>query len=107
MKWLFLFLAILFEISGTTLLKLSDGWTRLWPTLGMAAAYAACFYCLSLALQKIEMGVAYAVWSAVGIAILTLIGVLFFKESLGPIKLASLALIVLGVVGLNLSGGAH
>lgn len=107
MSWLFLFLAILLEIGGTTLLKLSNGWTRLWPTLGMVASYAACFYFLSLALRKIELGVAYAVWSAVGIAALSLIGLLIFKESLGWLKVASLALIIAGVVGLNLSGGAH
>lgn len=107
MEWIFLFSAIIFEITATTLLKVSEGFTKILPSIGSVLGYIICFFMLSLALKKIDMSVAYAIWSAVGIFVLTLIGVIIFKESISIIKIISICFIILGVVGLNLSGVSH
>ncbi|AFM00034.1 cation/cationic drug transporter [Desulfitobacterium dehalogenans ATCC 51507] len=107
MQWVYLALAILLEIFGTTLMKMSDGLTKMLPTAGMFLAYALCFGSLALALKKIPVSVAYAVWSGVGIVIISVIGILVFKETINTLKVVSIVLIVAGVVGLNLSGTAH
>jgi small multidrug resistance pump len=104
MSVLYLAAAIVFEICGTTALKLSFGLSRLAPTAVVAAAYPLSFAALALALKGIDLSVAYAVWSGVGTAIVALIGIFWFDEPAGLGKLASLALIVAGVVGLHLSG---
>jgi len=101
---LYLAAAIILEISGTTSLKLSDGLTRLGPTGAVVICYVASFALLSLALRGIDLSIAYAVWSGVGTAIVATIGIVWFGESAGVWKLFSLALIVLGVAGLHLSG---
>jgi small multidrug resistance pump len=101
---LYLAAAIILEIGGTTSLKLSDGLTRLGPTGAVVVCYAASFALLSLALRGIDLSIAYAVWSGVGTAIVATIGIVWFGESAGVWKLLSLALIVLGVAGLHLSG---
>ncbi|MDT8717651.1 multidrug efflux SMR transporter [Clostridium sp. 19966] len=107
MQWIYLIMAILFEITGTTLMKLSNGLTKLLPSIGMAIAYLLCFSVLSLALKKIPVSVAYAIWSAAGIVIISTIGIIFFKESVSLLKILSIIFIVVGVVGLNLSGVSH
>ena len=107
MEWIYLLLAIAFEISATSLMKLSNGFTKILPTMGTVLGYVACFYFLSQALKKIDISVAYAVWSAAGIVVLSIIGVFVFKESVSALKIISILLIVLGVVGLNLSGVSH
>jgi small multidrug resistance pump len=107
MEWFFLSLAIVLELFGTTLMKMSNGFTKLWPSLGMIAAYVLCFGSLTLSLNKIPVSVAYAIWSGVGIVVISVIGILVFKESINPLKIVSVILIVAGVVGLNLSGTAH
>jgi small multidrug resistance pump len=107
MTWLYLALAIVLEISGTTCMKLSGGFTRIVPSILLFVFYILSFGMLTLALKKIDVSVAYAVWSGVGTALIATIGVLWFKEPATAIKLVSLGLIILGVVGLNLSGGAH
>ena len=104
MSLLYLAAAIILEIGGTTSLKLSDGLTRLGPTGAVVVCYAASFALLSLALRGIDLSIAYAVWSGVGTAIVATIGIVWFGESAGVWKLLSLALIVLGVAGLHLSG---
>jgi small multidrug resistance pump len=101
---LYLAAAIILEIGGTTSLKLSDGLTRLGATGAVVVCYAASFALLSLALRGIDLSIAYAVWSGVGTAIVATIGIVWFGESAGVWKLLSLALIVLGVAGLHLSG---
>jgi small multidrug resistance pump len=101
---LYLAAAIILEIGGTTSLKLSDGLTRLGPTGAVVICYVASFALLSLALRGIDLSIAYAVWSGVGTAIVATIGIVWFGESAGVWKLLSLALIVLGVAGLHLSG---
>jgi small multidrug resistance pump len=102
MNWLFLTGAILFEVCGTTVLKLSEGLTRLLPSLLTVVFYGLSFFLLSLALKKIEVGTAYAIWSGAGTAAIALIGWFWFQESLGTLKLVCIALIIAGVVGLNL-----
>jgi small multidrug resistance pump len=96
--------AIVLEICGTTALKLSDGLSRIGPAVAVVLCYAASFALLSLALREIELSIAYAVWSGVGTAVVAAIGVLWFGESAGSLKLVSLGLIVVGVAGLHLAG---
>ncbi len=107
MTWVYLILAILLEVSGTTCMKLSEGFTKLVPSIWLFVFYTLSLGMLTLALKRIDVSVAYAVWSGVGTALIATIGVLWFKEPATALKLVSLALIIAGVVGLNLSGGAH
>jgi small multidrug resistance pump len=107
MDWAFLLLAILLEIAGTTMLKLSDGFSKWLPSVAMAVFYALSFGSLSLTLKRIDMGVAYAVWSALGTALIATIGVLWFHEPLTALKIISLVAIIGGVMGLYLSSGVH
>jgi len=107
MTWLYLALAIVLEVSGTTCMKLSEGFTKTVPSILLFVFYILSFCFLTLALKKIDVSVAYAVWSGVGTALIATIGVLWFKEPATAMKLISLGLIIIGVVGLNLSGGAH
>ena len=107
MTWLYLVLAILLEVSGTTCMKLSEGFTRMVPSILLVVFYTLSFGMLTLALKKIDVSVAYAIWSGVGTALIATIGVLWFKEPATGLKVISLGLIIIGVVGLNLSGGAH
>ena len=107
MTWVYLVLAILFEVSGTTCMKLSEGFTKLVPSILLFVFYTLSLGMLTLALKRIDVSVAYGVWSGVGTALIATIGVLWFKEPATALKLISLVLITVGVVGLNLSGGAH
>lgn len=101
--WLYLVAAILLEVCGTTSMKLSRSFTVPGPTLAIFVFYAASIVCLTFAIHRIEIGVAYAIWSALGTAIVATIGILWFGESATLAKLASLVLVVAGVVGLQLS----
>jgi small multidrug resistance pump len=107
MTWLYLVLAILLEVSGTTCMKLSEGFTKMVPSILLFVFYTLSFGMLTLALKKFDVSIAYAVWSGVGTALIAAIGVFWFKEPATALKLVSLGLIIIGVVGLNLSGGAH
>jgi small multidrug resistance pump len=107
MTWVYLVLAILLEVSGTTCMKLSEGFTKVAPSILLFVFYTMSFGMLTLALKKIDVSVAYAIWSGVGTALIATIGVLWFKEPATALKLISLGLIIVGVVGLNLGGGAH
>jgi len=107
MTWIYLALAILLEVAGTTCMKLSDGFTKMLPSILLFVFYTLSFGMLTLALKRIDVSVAYAVWSGVGTALIATIGVLWFKEPMTALKLVSLALIIIGVVGLNLGGGTH
>lgn len=105
MHWLYLMLAILFEVAGTTSMKLSDGFTKPLPSVLLIIFYVASLSFLTLTLKHIEVSVAYAIWSGVGIIIITLIGFLYFSEHISPVKVISIILIIVGVVMLNLSEG--
>ncbi len=106
MSWVYLVLAIMFEVAGTLSLKLSEGFSRPVPSVAMFVLYALSFTSLSFALKELEVGIVYAIWAGVGTAAITLIGVWWFQESLTPLKVISIALIIAGVVGLNLAGSS-
>jgi small multidrug resistance pump len=95
-------LAIVFEVIATSLLKASDGFTRLWPSLGTVVGYAAAFYLLALTLKSIPTGIAYAIWSGAGIVLISLIGWAVFKQKLDAPALIGMGLIVAGVAVINL-----
>ncbi|MBA4537808.1 multidrug efflux SMR transporter [Bacillus aquiflavi] len=107
MHWIFLSLAILFEVAGTTAMKLSNGLTRFIPSILMIFFYISSFLLLAIALKTMDVSVAYAVWSGVGIVFITLIGFLLFQEKLNFVKVISILFIVIGVVALNFSGNTH
>lgn len=94
--------AILAEVCGTMALRASDGWTRVGPTALAVASYLVSFYALSLALRSLDVGVVYAIWAAVGTALIAALGIAFLDEPLTAVKVACLMLIVVGVVGLSL-----
>ncbi|MET9924721.1 MULTISPECIES: multidrug efflux SMR transporter [unclassified Streptomyces] len=98
--------AIAAEVAGTTAMKYSEGFTRLWPSIGTAVGYLIAFTLLAQTLKTLSVGTAYAIWAGVGTAAVALIGILFLGESSSLIKIVGVGLIVVGVVVLNL-GGAH
>jgi small multidrug resistance pump len=98
MPYLYLAIAIVCEVIGTSALKATEGFTRLAPSAIVVVGYGVSFYFLSLALKAIPVGVAYAVWSGVGVALITLIGWLAFGQRLDAPALAGIVLIVAGVV---------
>jgi small multidrug resistance pump len=102
--WIYLLIAILTEVGGTSLMKVSQGLTRLVPTIFMFVLYAISFIFMAFALKKIEVGVAYAVWSGLGTALIAMIGIAAFRESINLPKLAGIVLIIVGVILLNLKG---
>jgi len=100
-QWIYLGIAIVSEVIGTSALNASAGFSRLWPSLVVVAGYAVAFYCLSLALKSIPVGVAYAIWSGVGVALIALVGWVIFGQALDAPAVIGIALIVAGVVVLN------
>ena len=107
MHWFYLLLAILMEVAGTTNMKLSHGFTKLLPSVLIFVFYGLSFTFLTLALKKIDMSIAYVIWAGLGSALIVLIGITFFREPVTALKLLSICLIVVGVIGLHLSGGTH
>jgi small multidrug resistance pump len=105
MPGIYLAMAILFEISGTTCMKLSHGFDFWKPTALMVVFYVISFTCLTLALRTMDISIAYAIWAGVGTALVAVIGFVWFREPVNTLKLLSLLLVVVGIVGLNLSGG--
>ena len=103
MPWIFLSVAILFEVAGTTSMKLSRGFAEIWPSIGVFVFYLGAAAAIILALRRLELSIAYAIWSGVGTALTVMIGIDFFREPLTAIKLASIALVVIGVAGLSLA----
>jgi small multidrug resistance pump len=100
--WTYLAIAILSEVAATSALKASAGLSRLWPSVVVIVGYGISFYFLSLTLKSIPVGIAYAVWSGAGVALITLIAWLFFSQKLDLPAILGLLLIVAGVVVLNL-----
>jgi small multidrug resistance pump len=103
----YLLLAILAEVTGTICVKLSQGFTRLVSSVLIFVFYGLSLGFLGLALKKVDLSLAYAVWSGLGIAFIASVGILYFREPVTIMKMASLALIVAGVVGLNVAGEAR
>ncbi|MCU1336032.1 MAG: putative integral rane protein [Bryobacterales bacterium] len=104
MSWLILFFAIVFEVAGTLTLKFTEGMTRLWPTVLMFAFYLTSLFGLSIAVSRIPVGTAYAVWSGLGTLIVAIMGVVWFREQVTVLRCISTLLIVIGVAGLYLTG---
>jgi small multidrug resistance pump len=100
-KWIILSVAIASEVVATSALKASEGFSRLLPSLIVVAGYAVAFFCLSLTLKTIPVGVAYAIWSGAGVALITLVAWVFFGQKLDIPAIIGLLLIVAGVVVLN------
>ena len=100
--YLFLAIAIIFEVCGTAMLVKTGQFTRLLPTAFVIVLYVVSFYFLTLSLKFIPVGIAYAIWSAVGIVAIALIGFVFFKQSLDMPAIAGISLIIIGVLIINL-----
>jgi small multidrug resistance pump len=105
MTALLLGFAIASEVIATLALKASDGLSRPLPAVIVVVGYGLSFWLLALVLKHLSVGTTYAVWSAVGTAAIALVGIVAYGEGANALKLASLGLIVLGVVGLNAAGG--
>ena len=103
MSWIILFFAGLFEIGWAVGLKYTEGFTRLWPSLGTLAAMGVSFYLLAVAMRSLPLGTAYAVWVGVGAVGTAILGIFLFQEPANAGRLVSLGLIVAGIVGLKLA----
>jgi small multidrug resistance pump len=99
--------AIVLEVCGTTSMKLSQGFTKLTPSVLIFVFYGLSFVALTLCLRYMDVSVAYAVWSGLGTLLIAAIGIAYFKEPLTLVKIGSLVLIIVGVIGVNLSGNSH
>ena len=106
-SWFVLVAAIAAEVGGTTCLKLSEGFSRLVPSLGVVVLYMLSFVFLAWVLKSIDLSVAYAIWAGLGTALVAGVGFLVFGEAISAVRLVSIGLIILGVVGLQLSGAVH
>jgi small multidrug resistance pump len=106
MYWFYLAMAIALEVMGTTCMKLSEGFTRLIPSVLVFVLYMVSFAFMILALKKIELSIAYAIWAGLGTALIAVIGIAWFGESMGLLKIVSIVFVVMGVVGLHLSQAA-
>jgi quaternary ammonium compound-resistance protein SugE len=104
MAWVFLVAAGLFETAFAVFLKLSDGMSQLWPTVGFAACALVSFGLLTIALRDLEVGPAYAVWTGIGAAGAAAVGMVLLGDAVSTLKLVSIGLVLAGVIGLNLSG---
>jgi small multidrug resistance pump len=104
LAWIYLSAAIATEVIGTVFLRYTDGFTRLGPSIFVIVAYVLSLWLTALALKGLEISLAYAVWAGVGTAAIAVIGMAAMGESINALKLASIALVIGGVVGLNLSG---
>lgn len=101
LHYLYLFIAIVAEVIATSCLKLSENFTRLWPSVATVVGYGVAFYFLSLTLRAIPTGIAYAIWSGTGIVLISLVGWLVLGQRLDAAALAGMGLIVAGVVVIN------
>lgn len=97
-----LLVAVVFEVVGTSALKASEGFTRLKPSLVVLVSYAAAFYFLSLTLKTIPVGIAYALWSGIGIVLISVVGYVWYRQSLDLPAMVGIALILAGVLVTNL-----
>ena len=104
MAWFLVVLAGFFEVGFAVLLKLSNGLTQVWPTAGFAVCALISFGLLTYSLRQLEVGPAYAVWTGIGAAGTAIVGIVALNESVSPLKLVSIGLILIGVIGLNLVG---
>ena len=107
MRWILLVVARLLEVVGTTNMKLSEGFSKLVPSVLVLLFYALSIVALTFAVHRLDVSVAYAVWSGMGTALVAMIGIWFFQESLTTTKLIAVGLIIVGVAMLHLTNKTH
>ena len=107
MNWLYLALGVLLGTAGAVSMKVSDGLSKLRPTILLFAFYAVAFYFIALALQQLDLSIIYAIWAGSSTVLLSVIGILYFSEKFTWLKAIAIVLIVAGVTGLRLSGAGH
>ena len=107
MKWLLLTLGIVMEVSSVTCMKLSEGFSRWIPSVLTFVFMGISLAVFIFVLKRFDLSFAYAIWAGLGIAIVSIIGILYFKEPVTALKIASIALVAIGVVGLNISAMIH
>lgn len=107
MPYLFLVIAITTEVIGSAFLKSAAGFTKLWPSIGAIASFVICFYFLSRTILYIPLNVTYATWAGLGLVLTTVISIIIFKESVNLISVLAIALIIIGVLLLNIFGNSH
>ena len=101
MVWIYLFIAIAFEVAGTLLLKYSHGFEKVGYGMAAIACYSVCFWFFAPVLKVLPAGVAYAIWAGVGIAAVTALGIILFEQKLSLIQIACIAMITIGAIGLH------
>ena len=102
-SWIYIMLAIVLEVVATSCMKLSEGFSKILPSILMFVFYGLCFTLLTLGLKKLELGVVYAVWSGLGTVLIAAIGIIWLNESASPIKIGAILLIIIGVVILKVN----
>ncbi|MER5376785.1 MULTISPECIES: multidrug efflux SMR transporter [unclassified Streptomyces] len=107
MAWLLVIVAGVLETGFAVCLKLSHGFTRLWPTIAFCVFALGSFGLLTLSLRKLDVGPAYAVWTGIGAAGTAIYGMVFLGDLVSVLKIVSITLVITGVIGLQLSGSAH
>ncbi|MEG3954725.1 multidrug efflux SMR transporter [Microcoleus sp. herbarium2] len=106
-SWIYLMLAVVLEAAGTIYMKFSEGFTKVVPSVLMLVFYGISFIFLNLAIKKLDVSVAYSIFSGLGIALVAIGGIFFFKDPLTVFRIAAISLIIIGVVILNLTGVSH
>ena len=106
MYWIYLYLAIGLEVAATTCMKISNGFKNVTASVLMVLFYAVSLGLLTISLKKIEIGIAYAIWSGLGTVVISVLGIILFHESVSAVKFLAISLIVVGVVLLNINGSA-
>lgn len=101
MKWIILLVGIIFEVLGTVMMKYAEGFTRLIPSVLVFVFYGISLAALVFVLEKMEVGNAYAIWASAGTALIAIIGIVFFKETISTGKIVSICLIIFGIIGLE------
>src|SRR5215468_5816896 len=107
MTYLWLALAILFEVGWAVEMKVSNGFSRLVPTVATVVMYLLSVVFLALATKRMDIGIGYALWAGSGVALIAIVGMTYFKEPVTALKAVSIGLIVLGIIGLQLGRGGH
>ncbi len=102
MKWLMLSLGIVFEVLGTISMKYAEGFTKLIPSILVFVFYGISLAALVFVLEKMEVSIAYGIWASAGTALIAIIGMIFFQESISPAKIISIAFIIIGILGLEI-----
>ena len=107
MPYLYLILSIVTEVIGSSFLKTTDGFSKIYPTIATFISFAACFYFLSKTLQHLPLNITYASWAGLGLLLTTLVSIIIFKENVNLMSIISIALILIGVISLNIFGSSH